>query len=83
MSESWRTRSRVCRVVSTHSSTRVVIGPGGARERLQLDLQRRERLADIVVQVARETPALLLLHLEQAARKRAQPLFGHLELAVR
>src|SRR3989454_12842319 len=43
-----------------------------ARARLQLDLQRGQRLADVVVQVARQAPALLLLHLEQPARQGAQ-----------
>ena len=53
-----------------------------AGDRLQLDLQRRERLANVVMQVAREAPALFLLHLEQAPRQRAQPLVRELELAV-
>src|SRR6266480_1217895 len=45
-----------------------------ARARLQLDLQRGQRLADVVVQIARQAPALLLLHLEQPARQGAQAL---------
>ena len=53
----------------------------GARA-TQLDLQRGERLTDVVVQIAREPLALLLLHLEQAPRQRAQALVRHLELAV-
>ena len=53
-----------------------------ARDRFQLDLQRGERLTDVVVQVARQALALLLLHFEQAARQRAQPLVRNLELAV-
>jgi hypothetical protein len=54
-------------------------GPRGASERLQLDLQRGERLSYIVVQVAGKAPALLFLDPKEAARQRAQPLFGHLE----
>src|SRR5205814_8919806 len=53
-----------------------------ARHRLQLDLEGGQRLADIVVQVAREAAALFFLHLEQAARQRAQALVRPLELAV-
>ena len=84
LSESWRTRSSVCCTVSTHLVDARARGElvAGARERLQLDLQRGERLADVVVQVARQAPALLFLHFEQAARQRAQPLVRKLELAV-
>jgi hypothetical protein len=63
----------------THSSTRVVIGPA---TRAVAGSQRRERLSDIVVQVARKTPAFPLLHLSRR-RDSAQALFGHLELAGR
>ena len=70
--------------MSTHSSTRarsdLAAAPG---ERLELDLQRRERLPDVVVQIAREAPALFLLDFEQAPRERAQALVRKLELAVK
>ena len=53
-----------------------------ARQRLELDFERRERLPHVVVQVAREAAALLFLHLEQAPRQRAQALVRELELAI-
>ena len=61
-------------MVSTHSSTRA---------RLQLDLQRSQRLADVVVQIARQAPALLLLHLEQPARQSAQALLREFQGMLR
>src|SRR3977135_1929866 len=54
-----------------------------ARARLQLDLQRSQRLADVVVQIARQAPALLLLHLEQPARKGAQALLREFQGMLR
>lgn len=50
-----------------------------ASERLELDLQRGQRLADIVVQIARQAAAFLLLHLEQATRQRAQAFLRKLQ----
>src|SRR2546426_1061069 len=54
-----------------------------ARARLQLDLQRGQRLADVVVQIARQAPALLLLHLEQPARQGAQALLREFQGTLR
>src|SRR6266513_2627066 len=54
-----------------------------ARARLQLDLQRGQRLADVVVQIARQAPALLLLHLEQPARQGAQALLREFQGMLR
>src|SRR3954469_6492057 len=55
---------------------------GRALQRLQLDLQRRQRLPDVVVQVAREARALLLLHFQQPAGERSQALVRKLQLLV-
>src|SRR2546425_1006841 len=54
-----------------------------ARARLQLDLQHRQRLADVVVPIARQAPALLLLHLEQPARQGAQALLREFQGMLR
>jgi len=54
-----------------------------ARARLQLDLQRGQRLPDVVVQIARQAPALLLLHLEQPARQGAQALLREFQGMLR
>src|SRR5258708_39913335 len=54
-----------------------------ARARLQLDLQRSQRLADVVVQIARQAPALLLLHLEQPSRQGAQALLREFQGMLR
>src|SRR5690348_17742030 len=50
----------------------------GAHRGLELDLERGQRLPDVVVQVAREPPALFFLDLEEAAREGAQPLLRKL-----
>src|SRR5439155_8302797 len=57
-------------------------GLGGSLQRLDLDFQRGQRLADIVVKIARQASALLFLDFEQASRQGAQPLMRVLELAV-
>ena len=53
-----------------------------ALQRLELYLERREYLADVVVQIARQAAAFFLLHFQQAAGEPAQPLVRELELAV-
>src|SRR2546422_10414944 len=50
-----------------------------ARARFQLDLQRSQRLADVVVQITRQAPALLLLHPAQPARQGAQALLAEVQ----
>src|SRR4051812_12874962 len=49
------------------------------RKGLQLYFQRGQRLANVVVELARESPALVLLHLEKPTRQRAQPVLRSLE----
>src|SRR5205814_4549192 len=76
------TLERVLHRLDAFGDARAQRRVAGELQRLELDLERGERLADVVVQVAREAPTLLLLHFQQPARERAQPLVRQLELAV-
>ena len=53
-----------------------------ALQRFELDFQRREHLADVVVQIARQAPALFFLHFQQPPGQRPQPLVGKLKLVI-
>src|SRR5262249_26819565 len=48
----------------------------------QADQKSRERLADLVVQLARDRPALVFLRLHQTRRKILEPLPGFLRFAL-